>query len=106
MRAHSWLGRSRSTRLVMAADHPTTSLNYPTTRSLVPKCPFREFLREFSTGTPEGQLRHGQAKFEPGPLADLGRVGGQQLPALGVGQLAGDVEAEADPAGLSGGPRV
>ena len=29
IRAHSWLGRSRSTRLVMAADHPTTSLNYP-----------------------------------------------------------------------------
>jgi hypothetical protein len=29
MRAHSWLGSSRSTGLVMAADHPTTSLNYP-----------------------------------------------------------------------------
>jgi hypothetical protein len=29
MRTHSWLGRSRSTRLVVAADHPTTSLNYP-----------------------------------------------------------------------------
>src|SRR4029450_10014433 len=59
-----------------------------------------------SAGAAVGQLGHGQAQLEAGPLAGRGGVGEQQLSALGVGQLAGDVQAETDPAGQPGRPRV
>src|SRR4029453_8682104 len=59
-----------------------------------------------SAGAAVGQLGPGQAQLEAGPLSGRGGVGEQQRSALGVGQLAGDVQAETDPAGQPGRPRV
>lgn len=53
-----------------------------------------------------GDRGQGQAELEAGPLAAEGGVADDQLPVLAGGQLTGDVEAEADPAGPPGGARV
>src|SRR5829696_6922642 len=44
-----------------------------------------------------GGLAEGEAELEPGPGGGAG-VGGDQVAALGPGQLAGDVEPETEPA--------
>jgi hypothetical protein len=60
-------------------------------------------IRQDAGGAPLGQ---GEAQLEAGAPAGRGGVGDEQLPALGLAELAGDVEAEADPAGAPGRPRV
>ena len=53
-----------------------------------------------------GGLGQGQEQLEAGALAGQGGIGQQQLPALGVGQPAGDVQPQADPAGQPGRART
>src|SRR4029453_11403838 len=53
-----------------------------------------------------GDRGQGQAELEAGAGAAEGGVTDDQLPVLGAGQLAGNVEAEADPAGPPGGAGV
>src|SRR4029450_7091201 len=53
-----------------------------------------------------GDRGQGQADLEAGAGAAEGGVTDDQLPVLGAGQLAGNVEAEADPAGPPGGAGV
>src|SRR4029453_9201493 len=53
-----------------------------------------------------GDRGQGQAELEAGAGAAEGGVTDDQLPVLGAGQLAGNVEAGADPAGPPGGAGV
>src|SRR5512132_3590548 len=49
-----------------------------------------------------GLWQQGEMQLEAGPVGS-GGVDHQQVAVLAAGQLAGDVEAEADPAGAAGG---